>query len=336
MLDIETLRKYDVKRMFQVYDRWPEISKERFDANLEEIDYDKISYIVFSGMGGSGALSDIFSSIFSKTNVHVDVIKGYLLPKTVNSETLVVTTSISGNTNETLTIMKSALDGGSKVVSFSSGGKIEQFCAKKGLKNWKIPMQHSPRASFVSFLYSMLKVLNPVIPIQKDEITESIDQMNVIRKKIVSENLNETNPSLNLSEWITDIPVIYYPWGLQAVAIRFKNSLQENAKHHAMIEDVIETCHNGIVTWSKPSRLKPILIQGEDDHIKTKERWKILKEFFQKENIEYWDVKSAKGGILSKLINLIYLLDYSTIYLAANSKIDPTPIEPIDYIKKRL
>ena len=330
------MRKYDVKRMFQVYDRWPEISKERFDANLEEIDYDKISYIVFSGMGGSGALSDIFSSIFSKTNVHVDVIKGYLLPKTVNSETLVVTTSISGNTNETLTIMKSALDGGSKVVSFSSGGKIEQFCAKKGLKNWKIPMQHSPRASFVSFLYSMLKVLNPVIPIQKDEITESIDQMNVIRKKIVSENLNETNPSLNLSEWITDIPVIYYPWGLQAAAIRFKNSLQENAKHHAMIEDVIETCHNGIVTWSKPSRLKPILIQGEDDHIKTKERWKILKEFFQKENIEYWDVKSAKGGILSKLINLIYLLDYSTIYLAANSKIDPTPIEPIDYIKKRL
>ncbi|MCH7647976.1 MAG: glucose-6-phosphate isomerase [Thaumarchaeota archaeon] len=322
--------------MFQVYDRWPEISKERFDANLEEIDYDKISYIVFSGMGGSGALSDIFSSIFSKTNVHVDVIKGYLLPKTVNSETLVVTTSISGNTNETLTIMKSALDGGSKVVSFSSGGKIEQFCAKKGLKNWKIPMQHSPRASFVSFLYSMLKVLNPVIPIQKDEITESIDQMNVIRKKIFSENLNETNPSLNLSEWITDIPVIYYPWGLQAAAIRFKNSLQENAKHHAMIEDVIETCHNGIVTWSKPSRLKPILIQGEDDHIKTKERWKILKEFFQKENIEYWDVKSAKGGILSKLINLIYLLDYSTIYLAANSKIDPTPIEPIDYIKKRL
>jgi len=74
--------------MFQVYDRWPEISKERFDANLEEIDYDKISYIVFSGMGGSGALSDIFSSIFSKTNVHVDVIKGYLLPKTQTHSSL--------------------------------------------------------------------------------------------------------------------------------------------------------------------------------------------------------------------------------------------------------
>jgi len=249
---------------------------------------------------------------------------------------LVVTTSISGNTAETLSILNSALNTSSKVVSFSSGGKVEQFCAKKGLKYWKVSMQHSPRASFASFLYAMLGVLRPIIPIQKADVVESIEQLKLTRKKISSENLNETNPSLKLSKWITDIPVIYYPWGLQSAAIRFKNSLQENAKHHAMIEDVIETCHNGIVTWSKPSQLKPILIQGEDDHTQTKERWKILKEFFEERNIEYFEVMSLKGGILSKLINLIYLLDYSTIYLATISKIDPTPIKPIDYIKSRL
>ena len=322
--------------MFEVYDRWPEISKEQFEIDLGEIDYDGIFHIVFAGMGGSGAISDIFSSILSKTNIHVDVVKGYHLPRTVNSETLVVATSISGNTAETLSILNSALNTSSKVVSFSSGGKVEQFCAKKGLKYWKVSMQHSPRASFVSFLYAMLGVLRPIIPIQKADVVESIEQLKLTRKKISSENLNETNPSLKLSQWITDIPVIYYPWGLQSAAIRFKNSLQENAKHSAMIEDVIETCHNGIVTWSKPSQLKPILIQGEDDHIQTKERWKILKEFFVEKNIECWDVKSVQGNILSKLINLIYLLDFSTIYLAAISKIDPTPIDPIDYIKSRL
>jgi len=322
--------------MFEVYDKWPEIAKERFETNLVEIDFDKIFHIVFAGMGGSGAISDVLSSILSKTNVHVDVIKGYQLPKTVNSKTLVVTTSISGNTTETLSILNSALTAGSKVVSFSSGGKVEQFCTKNDLKYWKIPMQHSPRASFTSFLYAMLKVLSPVMPIQKEDIVKSIEHLRATRKKISSENINEDNPALKLSKWITEIPVIYYPWGLQAAAIRFKNSLQENAKHHAMIEDVIETCHNGIVTWSKPSQLKPILIQGEDDHIKTKERWKVLKEFFKEKNIEYWDIKSIEGSIISKLVNLIYLFDYSTIYLAAISKIDPTPIEPIDYIKKRL
>ena len=322
--------------MFQIYDRWPEISKEQFETNLEEMDYDKIFHIVFAGMGGSGAISDVFSSILSKTNVHVDVVKGYHLPRTVNSETLVVAISISGNTIETLSILNSAINSGSKVVSFSSGGKVEQFCTKKGLKYWKIPMKHSPRASFTSFLYAMLRVLDPIIPIQKEDVVESIEQMKLTRKRIFSENLNETNPALKLSNWITNIPVIYYPWGLQAAAIRFKNSLQENAKHHAMIEDVIEACHNEIVTWSNPPQLKPILIQGKDDHTKTKERWKILKEFFEEKNIEYFDVMSVKGSILSKLINLIYLLDYSTIYLAAISKIDPTPIEPIDYIKSKL
>jgi len=117
-----------------------------------------------------------------------------------------------------------------------------------------------------------------------------------------------------LAEWIKDIALIYYSWGLQSVATRFKNSLQENVKYHAMIEDVIETSHNGIVSWEKRSNVQPILIRGQDDHIKTKERWEILKEFLQQNEIEYKEIMSVNGSILTKIINLIYLLDYSTIY----------------------
>ena len=149
-------------------------------------------------------------------------------------------------------------------------------------------------------------------------------------------NLNDDNPSLNLAKWIKNIPIVYYPWGLQASAIRFKNSLQENSKMHAITEDVIEACHNGIVSWSKTSNVKPILIQGDDDFVKTKERWKILKEFFNEKNINYFEINSVQGNILSKLINLIYVLDYSTIYKAILSEIDPTPIEPIDFVKNKL
>ena len=130
--------------------------------------------------------------------------------------------------------------------------------------------------------------------------------------------------------------MIYYPWGLQAAAIRFKNSLQENAKIHAMAEDVIEACHNGIVSWEKSSNVKPVLIQGEDDFIKTKERWRILKEYLETNEIDYREITSVKGSILSKLINLIYLLDYSSIYLAIKSGVDPSPLRSIDYVKERL
>ncbi|MGH9909058.1 MAG: SIS domain-containing protein, partial [Nitrososphaerales archaeon] len=148
--------------------------------------------------------------------------------------------------------------------------------------------------------------------------------------------LTKTNPSLDLAQWISGIPLIYYPFGLQSAAIRFKSSLQENAKLHAMAEDVIEACHNGIVAWEKKDNVEPILLEGQDDYIKTKERWKILKEYFEKNKIKYKQVPSTKGSILTKLINLIYLLDYATIYLAVMSKRDPSPIKSIDFIKQRI
>ena len=65
-----------------------------------------------------------------------------------------------------------------------------------------------------------------------------------------------------------------------SAAIRFKNSMQENSKKHVLFEDVIEASHNGIVSWEKSSNIQPILMQGKDDHFKTRERWKIFKEFF--------------------------------------------------------
>jgi len=141
---------------------------------------------------------------------------------------------------------------------------------------------------------------------------------------------------LNLAEWINGIPLIYYPWGFQAAAIRFKSSLQENAKTHAIAEDVIEACHNSIVSWERKSEVKPILIEGQDDYITTKERWSILKEYFEKNNIDYREILSVKGSILSKLINLAYHLDFTATYLAVLSGVDPSPIKSIDFVKSRL
>ena len=160
--------------------------------------------------------------------------------------------------------------------------------------------------------------------------------MEKLKQDICSTNLNKNNPSLNLAEWITGIPIIYYPFGLQSSAIRFKNSLQENAKMHASIEDVIEFCHNGIVAWERQSNHQPILLQGVDDYIKTKERWKELEQFFLENKIEFWKIMSVSGSILTKIINFIYLLDFSTIYKAVLIETDPSPVKSIEYIKKKI
>ncbi len=335
-MDLAAIEKYDSQKMYKVYDRWSEIARESFEFNHKPIDFGNIDHIVFAGMGGSGAIGDMFLSILSKTKIHVKVVKGYVLPQTVNSNTLVITVSVSGNTAETLAVLDSAYKRKSKIIAFSSGGKMLEYCTKNKIEHRLVYQEHSPRASFTSYLYTMLKVLYSTLEIKQQDILKSIVELENLSKKINSSNLTKDNPSLNLAEWIIDIPMIYYPFGLQSVAIRFKNALQENAKIHAIAEDVVEACHNGIVSWERKSNVKPILLQGADDYIKTKKRWSVLKEYFKENNIEFREVFSNKGSILSKIINMIYFLDYVTIYLAILSNIDPSPVSSIDYIKQKM
>ena len=332
----EILEKYDLGRMYDVYDKWPQIAKDAYNSEIETVDFKDIDHVVFTGMGGSGTIGDLFSSILSKTNLHTTVVKGYVLPKTVDENTLVVATSVSGDTAETLSALESASKKNCKVIGFSSGGMIESFCTKNNIQYRKIPEIHSPRASFPNFVYSILKTLNSITPIDKQEIMESINLLENISQEISSANLSETNPSLDLAEWLNGIPVIYYPWGLQAAAIRFKNSLQENAKTHAIVEDVIESGHNGIVSWERSSKMVSVMIEGTDDHIKTKERWKILRQYFKENDIRYKEIFTVDGGILSKILCLIYQLDYATIFHAMLLGIDPSPVKSIDYFKERL
>ena len=310
-MKISDIQRYDSRKMYEAYEKWPEIAQESYYLrDLQKIQFKNIDHIVFAGVGGSGTIGDVLSSILSKSNIHVNVVKGYLLPKTVSSNTLVVTTSVSGNSKEALTVLQNAKKSKGKFVAFSSGGKMKK--------------------------YSILNVLGDVIPIKKQDVKESISMLMKTRKKISSTNLTDSNPALSLAKWISDFPIIYYPWGLHSAAIRFKNSLQENAKTHVFAEDIIESSHNGIVAWEKRSKIKPILLTGKDDYIKTKERWQVVKKFFDVNKIRYKEIGSSNGHIITKLVNLIYLLDYSSIYLAVLSKIDPTPVKSIEFIKDRI
>ena len=197
-------------------------------------------------------------------------------------------------------------------------------------------MNHSPRASLIGYLYSTLNVLEDLLPIKKYEMQESIEKLHNLKKIIDTNNLTDSNTSLSLSYWIKNIPLVYYPWGLQSAAIRFKNSMQENSKNHIIIEDIIEACHNGIVAWEKKSNIQPVLLQGKEDNPKTVERWKLIKEMLDDKEIKYYEILSGRGNILSKLICMIYLLDFSSLYHSIINNTDPTPVSSIEQMKKKL
>ena len=177
MLSQENIDEIDTKKMYLAYEKWPELAKHYFDNTEDELDISNIDHFVFAGMGGSGTLGDVFASIVSKTDVHVSVIKGYQLPKTTDDDTLVVCTSVSGNTTETISILEQIKKNNLKSISFSSGGKIRDYCEKNELEYRFIQENHSPRASFPAFLYTMLKILKPMLPIKDSSIYESINKL---------------------------------------------------------------------------------------------------------------------------------------------------------------
>ena len=137
------INKFDSQKMHKVYDMWPKIAKESYFSDLDLVEYEKSDHIIFAGMGGSGAIGDIFSAILSKTSTHVTVAKGYHLPKTVTEDSVVVISSISGNTIETISMLENAIKLNSKIIVFSDGGKIEKICKEKNIPLYRVESRMS-------------------------------------------------------------------------------------------------------------------------------------------------------------------------------------------------
>jgi len=335
MFDSHTIQRNDPQGMQKLYDMWPEIAMESFEMTQDYIDFKNPNHVVFAGMGGSGLVNEVLISLYSKNQDQISKVNGFDIPEHLTSNDVFIATSVSGNTLETLTALDSARKIGCRIIAFSSGGKIEDYCKKYGLEHRMIPIFLSPRTSFTSFLYSMLRVLQPILPITEGDVRESLVELSSLKQKIYSLNLTETNLALNLADWFPKTPAIYYSKQLETSAVRLKNSFNENAKSHAIVNELLEACHNDIVCWELPTTSKPIMVRAKNDDKRIVETWEIMKEFFEEKKIDYKEIFSNNGKILSQLVGLIYLFDYSTIYYAIKCGINPSPIVSTEFFKNK-
>lgn len=318
------------QEMIDVYKSWPEYAEESFNSS-KKMDV-KFDNIIVSGMGGSGIIGNVLSYL---TESYISVSKGYFLPKNITKNTLVICNSASGNTLETLTLLKTAHEMGCKIVAFSSGGKIEKYCNKNKILYEKYKMVNSPRSSLVFSLYTILGSLYESIGLERKHIVKSIENLKKTKDQIFSTDV-KNNPSSNLAEFISGIPICYYSPKLLPAALRFKNDFQENCKKHAMIEEIAESCHNSINAWEQPSDINPILFRKDDDHILIKKQFDVVKEYLDSKKVQYLEIFTPKGDLLNALISPMYYMGYATILRAIRDGVDPTDIPAIRFIKARL
>ncbi len=316
--------------------QWPELWESAYDALIPSFS-NEYTEIVFLGMGGSAIAGNYVKSAYEDSGVRFLVHKNYGLPREISSvdETLVIASSYSGNTEETLSGALAAIEKGYDLVGMSTGGKLKDLLSKHGNSHLLLPTGLVPRAS-----------LGAMFPLLARIVEQAIGAEPQITRSFSSElsKLSENEPSqlaLDLAETLmSSLPVILGIEHTFPLALRFRAQLNENAKKHAMSFDIPEHNHNAIVPIGI-DRDFPIhyvfLVDRHRSLTRNLRRVDFLLSFLSRIGEHYSVFELPRDrSVAESMIALTYQLDFASIYAALLRGIDPNPVDAIAELKSFL
>ena len=314
-------------------------------AALEPVELETPDAVVVAGMGGSAIAGDILRGALSDVMATpMSVVRGYGLPGFVTERTLVIASSYSGNTEETLAAHDDAASRGARVVCVTTGGELGRKAAAAGEPVVPLEPGLPPRAALGFGLVSVLRILAAAG--LADDASGAVESMAEVAEKAAQrfgpEALSDSNAAKGLAIWFgAGVPVIY---GVEpataAVATRWAGQLAENAKTVGHANVLPEMNHNELVGFGDREALggaaRVVFLRDEDDHDRIALRARITADVLSEEGVESREATSFGRTRLARLLSLVLLGDYSSVYLAALRGVDPTPVEPIERLKRAL
>lgn len=291
--------------------------------------------IVLTGLGGSGIGGSIIQNyLLDKAAIPFTVNKDYKMPAFINENSLVIVSSYSGNTEETVASFQQAVKAKATVVCVTSGGKIAELAKKKKIDCILLPAGMPPRSCLGYSLVQVLFTLKQFKLLKNDfekEINASIkmlmDDSNAIQKE-----------AKNISKKLTGkIPVIYAAANFEGVAVRFRQQINENGKMLAWHNVIPEMNHNELVGWrDKNDDLGVVLLRNEDDYERVQMRMDINKKVIKKCTSTVIEIFSKGKSYWEKVFYLVHLTDWISVYLADLHGVDAMEVKVIDQLKGAL
>jgi len=346
--DLNIISKVDTSNMLDDLVKYPDHIKKALEiaenAEIERVL--KIDDVLLTGMGASAISGDIVNCLFrDKIEVPFVVNRNYDLPKWVKKDTLAIFVSYSGNTEETLSSFKIAYQKRCKILCISSGGKLQEMCEKRGVTHVKIPSGFQPRAATMFILIPLIIFLKR-LNLLKNDVLSDIEETILITKDFVENNnksvSKENNVSKKLAEKIFNTTPQIYGWGVYTpIAARWRQQFNENSKLIARSDVVSECNHNDIVGWSANPEVSKnfscILFRDraeESPNMST--RLNFMKTLFDDTTACVVEISAKGKSKLARMMYMMYLGDFTSCYLAVLRKIDPSPVDIIMELKKRL
>lgn len=346
--DLSYIRRFDKSDMLCLLMNFPEQISEAIDLAAAQPVCVKgvISNVVLSGLGGSAIGGDIIRCCLAdEIKVPFLVNRDYCLPDFVDSKTLFLTSSYSGNTEETISAYKYARAKKAKIVVISSGGTLEGLAKKDGYPFIRIPGGMPPRCALGYSLVPVLSVLSNagLIKDKQREIKEAIEVLTGQRDNFIGSGvLFKDNIAKKTAALLSGKFAAIYGWSknFDCVITRWRNQLNENSKTLAISHFLPEMDHNEIMGFSHPKKLLKsivvIFLRDRDDHPRVKDRIRITSSVIKDRVGKIIEIKSAGKSLLARICSLIYIGDFVSFYLAIANKEDPTPVDEITYLKKEL
>jgi glucose/mannose-6-phosphate isomerase len=306
-------------------------------------EYRDVDAVVVLGMGGSAIGGDLVRTVVGhELRVPLTVVRDYELPGFVSASTLVVASSHSGATEETLSGVEAALARGAKVLAISSGGKLVERVGASGRPTVRFTYVSQPRAAVgysTLLLLGVLDRLGLVSP-KGEDVAETVILLRTMAGELGPDVPLERNPAKDLALFIQGkVPVIYGGF-LAEVARRWKGQFNENAKTSAFFEAFPELDHNAVVGYQDPGNLRGglafVMLASDYDYPRTRLRLEVTGELMERYGVSYRRVAARGRSRLAQVFSAAYVADFASFYLAALYAVDPTPIEPIDHLKAEL
>lgn len=306
-------------------------------------DLSDVRGVVVCGMGGSAVAGDVLRSVFrGRLGVPIEVNRSPELPEHAGVHTLVLASSYSGNTSETLTAFRAATRRGCRGIAVTSGGTLASEARDHGIPVIEVPGGFQPRAALGWLAFSALGALEAagLLPHLAEDVAEAAQLADERAGACRAEVPTADNPAKRLAADVADrVPVLWGAEGIGAVAAaRWKTQMNENGKVPAWWASMSELDHNEVVGWTEPYGRSHAVIalrhDGED--AETADRFPLSLAIAADAGAATHEVRARGRSTLGRLIDLIAVGDHASVYVGIRRGVDPTPVEVIQRLKAAL
>jgi len=306
--------------------------------------YSAVNKVVILGMGGSAICGDLVGSLVAlEVKLPILTHRGYDLPAFVDDKTLVIVSSYSGMTEETLSSFEQALKTESKKLVITTGGKLKSLAEQNGVPVFTFDYKAQPRAALPFSFLPILAFLQRLgfIGDRSPDVAEVVQVLQELLQRIEEGVPASHNLAKQLAQRLyANLAVIYGGGILAEVARRWKTQLNENSKAWAFYEVFPELNHNAVVGYQFPeelaSRIAVVLLRSASLPQQIKLRYQVTCQLLDRANVSYQIVDGEGSSPLSQIMSLVLFGDFISYYLAILYNIDPSPVKAIDYLKEQL